>query len=432
MTKRDMTNGNEAFVIVGGAWGDEGKGKIAHSKLEQLAGIRVTSDVLANFPTEDRKKIVGVRYNGGANAGHTQVIALTDESPLVRLGEDGLPLVNKKFHFSRVEKTDKGWILKLKTRSLPSSVMVPGVSAMIGPRCVVHLETLRKEIEDMQTAGVRDIHDRLYIAFNAHVVEDYHQHEDRMIEARKAVTNGKVVGTTGQGIGPCNAGKANRFNRRVEDVPEFQELGQVVDTRKQFQNWLSNGSWKMVGEGAQSMMLDIDWGNYPCVTSAGTYPMEIFSTGLPMSIKMNVIMTLKAYTTKVGKHAASEFMKDAVANIIADIGGEYGTVTGRRRQVEYLNLDWLSDLMWSIQPANGDLIVVINKGDILPEVAAVLYDKFCQKQEKLAFGFVRNGKVQYFDDLQSFEAALAIELTELGVAKTIFSHTPMADPDMFN
>ena len=253
-----------------------------------------------------------------------------------------------------------------------------------------------------------------------------------MIEARKAVTNGKVVGTTGQGIGPCNAGKANRVNRRVEDVPEFQELGQVVDTRNQFQNWLSNDSWKVVGEGAQSMMLDIDWGNYPCVTSAGTYPMEIFSTGLPMSIKMHVIMTLKAYTTKVGKHAASEFMKDAVANIIADIGGEYGTVTGRRRQVEYLNLDWLSDLIWSSQPANGDMIVVINKGDILPEVAAVLYDKFCQKQEKLAFGFVRNGKVQYFDDLQSFEAALAIELTELGVAKTIFSHTPMADPDMFN
>lgn len=391
------------YTVLGGAWGDEGKGKITFSLLQKLTNTIITPHTYTNFPSVSNNfnpqlltdgSLVCVRFNGGSNAGHTNVI------------KDG-------------EKQ-----LVLKTNQVPSGILVPGVVCVIGPKCVVNYEKMCEEISKLEEIGINDIRKRLLIAHNAHVVTKEHIEMDKNMEAERRKT-GNAIGTTCQGIGPCNAGKALRTNKRVEDFPEFNNVGTIINTRKFFENHRSI-DLSFVFEGAQSVELDIDWGDYPYVTSSGTYQHEIYSTGLYQNLRSNTtILVFKSYETYVGDKKFQP--DDPVFNEIAKIGHEYGTVTKRPRQVNYLDLTRLQSTIYSAKPAKGDVMIVFNKHDVLEEI----YKTFGEK----AFG-VKNieGNTQNFSSMEEMKSLIVKTCINIGIKpdNVIFTNSPCADVNMWS
>jgi adenylosuccinate synthase len=308
------------LVVVGAQWGDEGKGKI--------------TDLLA-----DRADAV-VRFQGGNNAGHTIV-------------RDG-----------------KTWKLHL----IPSGILHPGKTCVIGNGVVIDPKILTDELDELRRRGVDT--SSLRISANAHLIMPYHLMLDHAGEARL----GKLqIGTTRRGIGPCYADKAARLGIRVQDLLDEKILKQkiiaalepkrlslrpfakdpaldlqgmteeyltyghrlesyIADTIRLVQERLDDGH-TVVFEGAQGALLDIDHGTYPFVTSSNPVAgAACIGAGVGPKDIDEVWGVTKAYGTRVGAGPFPTEVDGDFGDMLRERGGEYGTTTGRARRVGWLDL----------------------------------------------------------------------------------------------
>lgn len=329
-------------VILGAQWGDESKGG--------------TTDFLAEGAD------IVARYQGGDNAGHTIVI-----------GED-------KFVF----------------HLLPSGVLHPNTVNVIGNGVVINLETLFGEISDLEACGV-EVGDRLKISSRAHLILPYH----RIMESWDDLGSGLKLGTTARGIGPTYSDKMNRHaGIRVADLLDFElfqkkldfnlaakgyaldQIGgeidrqalleqyyvyseqlapYVADTPELLNDALRTGK-RILFEGAQGTMLDVDFGTYPYVTSSNT-TVGAVCTGLgvgPQAIH-RVLGVSKAYVTRVGGGPFPTEMPPDLDEEIRGIGEEYGATTQRPRRCGWLDL---VALRYAAQ-VNGFTGLALTKFDVL-------------------------------------------------------------------
>ncbi len=315
-----MNTSRNAVVIVGGQWGDEGKGKVVDL-------ISPAFDVVA-------------RYQGGHNAGHT------------------------------VKFEDRHFALRL----VPSGICRKGVLNVIGNGLVVDPRALVSEIEGLRAAGV-EVGENLKISDRAHVILPTHALLDGARETALASAN---IGTTSRGIGPAYESKANRSGIRVADfvdperfvalarpllthhaavlshfygldAPDVDETiavyldcarklaPHVADTRALLHERLAAGA-RLLCEGAQGVMLDVDHGTYPFVTSSSCGPGGACTgLGIPPSAIGAVVGIMKAYTTRVGSGPFPTELFDETGERIRKRGNEFGTVTGRPRRVGWFD-----------------------------------------------------------------------------------------------
>jgi adenylosuccinate synthase len=302
-------------AVIGAQWGDEGKGKIV--------------DWLS-----ERAEIV-VRFQGGHNAGHTLVIGGVE----------------------------------YRLSLLPSGVVRPGKLSLIGNGVVVDPWALLKEIDAIAAKGVTVSPDNLRIAENVSLILPSHGEIDR---ARERARGGGAIGTTGRGIGPAYEDKAGRRAIRLCDLADPATLGAKLDEILRHHNALlraldapeaerapleqslreiaprllpyADTVWerldqarragrRILFEGAQGIMLDVDHGTYPYVTSSITHPAQAAAgTGLGVRSVGYVLGITKAYTTRVGSGPFPTELTDAIGETLGARGKEFGVVTGRKRR----------------------------------------------------------------------------------------------------
>ncbi|HVN11153.1 MAG TPA: adenylosuccinate synthase [Kineosporiaceae bacterium] len=332
-----------AVVLVGAQWGDEGKGK--------------ATDTLG-----DRVDYV-VKYNGGNNAGHTVVV-------------DGE---------------------KYALHLLPSGILTPGCVPVIGNGVVIDLGVLFEEIDALTARGVDC--SRLLVSAAAHVIAPYNTTMDKVTER---FLGKRRIGTTGRGIGPTYADKMNRIGIRVEDLFDTGILRQkveaaldlknqilvkiynrrsitvdetvaellahaerlrpmVVDCSLRLNRALDEGG-TVLFEGGQATMLDVDHGTYPFVTSSNaTAGGACTGSGVAPTRIDRVIAVAKAYTTRVGEGPFPTELDDADGRRLREVGGEYGTTTGRPRRC-----GWYDPLVVRYAARiNGVTDLVLTKLDVL-------------------------------------------------------------------
>ena len=287
-------------VVVGAQWGDEGKGKIV------------------DYLCEDAGLVV--RYSGGANAGHTVVW--------------------------------KGETYKLHL--VPSGVISPGTDVVLGSGMVIDPESLFDELDTLTNQGV-DWKGRVFISDRAHLVLPEHKSTDKEMDAKRR----NPIGTTGRGIGVAYAQKSNRDGIRVADICEDQfiktlrreehdflspyipRLREMSVNLRAFMN--EREEVNVLYEGAQGVLLDIDIGTYPYVSSGCSAASGAAVGGAigPRDID-EVLGVFKAYTTRVGNGPfPSEFTEERdgdLGDVIRELGHEYGVTTGRPRRTGYLDL----------------------------------------------------------------------------------------------
>ena len=303
-----------AIVLVGAQWGDEGKGKAT-----DLLGSRVDAVV---------------KFNGGNNAGHTIVIG-----------------------------TEK-YALHL----LPSGILTPGCTPVIGNGVVIDLGVLFQEIDGLNARGVDT--SKLVVSGSAHVIAPYNRTLDKVTER---FLGSSRIGTTGRGIGPTYADKMSRIGIRVQDlfdadvlrakvsgalnlknqvlvkiynrkgfdveavVSELasyaERLGPMVtDTPLLLEQMLDRGE-TIVLEAGQATLLDVDHGTYPFVTSSNaTAGGACTGSGIPPTRISRVVAVIKAYTTRVGEGPFPTELDDAKGELLRNAGAEFGTTTGRPRR----------------------------------------------------------------------------------------------------
>jgi adenylosuccinate synthase len=308
------------IVIVGAQWGDEGKGKITDLLAERAGAV--------------------VRFQGGNNAGHTIV------------------------------RGDVEWKLHL----IPSGILYPGKRCVIGNGVVIDPKVLIEELDGLRARRV-DV-SGLRISSNAHLIMPYHLLLDSAGEAK---LGSRQIGTTRRGIGPCYADKAARLGIRVQDLldekilkkkivaamepkrlslrpfekdpmldlhamtEEYLTYGHrleqhIADTAKLMWDLLDEGQ-KVIFEGAQGAMLDIDHGTYPFVTSSNPLSgAATVGTGVGPKDIDEIWGVSKAYTTRVGAGPFPSELHDEMGELIRTRGGEFGTTTGRPRRTGWLDL----------------------------------------------------------------------------------------------
>lgn len=253
-----------------------------------------------------------IRYNGGNNAGHTI------------------------YHEGK----------KIVTHSIPCGV-IHGVKSIIGPGCVVNVKHFFAELKELQDAGIRT-EGLVFIANNAHVITEEHLTEDRQDNA---------IGTTKRGNGPAYRDKYSRKGIRAEQVAELQPY--LVDLYEEFYGQSNRTYCRILFEGAQGFGLDVDWGDYPYVTSSHCTVGGAILNGVPPKYIRNIWGVAKIYETYVG---AKSFQPDEkVFDKIRELGVEYGATTGRPRQCNWMNMESLV----KAARINGCNKIVINKVDIL-------------------------------------------------------------------
>jgi|TARA_Y100000310_G_scaffold91835_2_gene89366 adenylosuccinate synthase len=264
------------IAVIGAQFGDEGKGKII--------------DFLAE------KADVVVRFNGGNNAGHT------------------------------IKIKDKTTILHL----IPSGILHKEAINIIGNGLVIDPKFLMQEIENLKNKHVKVSPDNLVLSENAHIILEKHIKEDK--------EKNKRLGTTSRGIGPAYTDKVARSGLRVIDYinknNEFsKKISPFVKNTTLFINNLIAKNKKILFEGAQGTLLDIDFGTYPYVTSSNSTAGGI-CTGLGIGPKTigNVLGIAKAYITRVGSGPLPTELKDDVGKQIQEKGKEFGSTTGRSRR----------------------------------------------------------------------------------------------------
>ena len=262
-----------------------------------------------------------IRYNGGNNAGHT-------------IYHDG-----KKF----------------VTHSIPSGVFF-GIKSIIGPGCVVNVDHFFKELKELEDGGIKTA-GLVFIADNAHIITDEHIAEDRQ---------DNTIGTTKRGVGQAYRDKHWRKGLRAEQIPALKPY--LINMYEEL--YQSDKIFRVLFEGAQGFGLDIDWGDYPYVTSSGCTVGAAISNGVPPKRIRNVWGVTKVYETYVGM---KDFQpEDPVFEEIREKGAEYGATTGRPRQCNWLNI---SNFIKAVD-INGVNKIVFNKADILRDVGVwKAYDK---------------------------------------------------------
>lgn len=335
------------MAVVGAQWGDEGKGKIVDLLCEHFDLV--------------------TRYHGGHNAGHT-----------VRFG-------------------DRHYSLHL----VPSGVLHPGKLCILGNGMVIDPKALIDEIETLRAAGVV-IDDNLKISESAHTILPYHTALDL---AREEAAGAAKIGTTGRGIGPAYESKIARYGIRIGDlldVPVLREkirialseknplleqvygkkpfdIGELTDTYAKygetFRSRITNTTLlvnramdegkRVMFEGAQGLMLDIDHGTYPFVTSSNCVVGGI-ATGLGIAPnRINAVVAVaKAYTTRVGSGPFPTELDDATGEHLRKRGNEFGTTTGRPRRTGWLDLPVLR----TAKMLNSIDSIALTKLDVLDEV----------------------------------------------------------------
>ena len=331
-------------VVVGAQWGDEGKGKIVDWLSER-------ADVV-------------VRFQGGHNAGHTLVIG------------------------------DKTYKLSL----LPSGVVRPGKLSVIGNGVVVDPWALSAEIEKLKAQDVAITHENLRIAENATLILPFHRELDVMRE--EAAGDGKI-GTTGRGIGPAYEDKVGRRAIRVQDLRNLATLGPKIDRLLLHHNALRRGlgreeiskdalikdlaeiapkvtpyvdvTWDLLDkarkagerilfEGAQGALLDVDHGTYPFVTSSNTVSAQAATgAGIGPGALGFVLGIAKAYTTRVGAGPFPTELTDEIGETIGQRGHEFGTVTGRKRRCGWFD----AVLVRQVAKVSGISGIALTKLDVL-------------------------------------------------------------------
>ncbi len=330
-------------VILGTQWGDEGKGKIV--------------DLLAE------KSDFVVRFHGGNNAGHT-IIANGKKYPL---------------------------------HLIPSGVLHLNTNCVIANGVIVDLEVLASEI-DMFTADGVKLDGRLFISDRCHLILPFHKALDLAYENARG---DKKLGTTARGIGPCFADKVSyngiriyelknwdlfvekfvfqaemknkildsfgvaplNTERELERLAELREkvLPFITDTYQLLQKAISENK-KILMEGAQAVMLDVDFSPYPFCTGSNTIPGAINTgAGIPMQKIGTISGVVKAYTSRVGSGPFPTELKDKLGDELRDKGKEVGTTTGRPRRVGWLDLEAVK----FATEVSGATEVMITKIDIL-------------------------------------------------------------------
>ncbi len=339
-------------IVVGTQWGDEGKGKIV--------------DLLTKYAH------IIVRFQGGNNAGHTLVVE----------GEKYI------FHL------------------IPSGILYEDKICMIGNGVVLDPSVLIEEMDQLASMGKEVTTDRLKISLNTHLIMPYHKALDHAREASKS--EGKKIGTTGRGIGPCYEDKIGRNGIKMVDLldqdlfmeklqenikeknfilekmlgangldaekiyQEYQEYAErltpyvdnvsviIDEARKQGKNILF--------EGAQGTQLDIDHGTYPFVTSSNTVAGGACAgAGIGPSKIDTVLGICKAYTTRVGGGPFPTELKDEIGDHLQAKGAEFGATTGRRRRCGWLDGVVLKDAV----RLNGVDGLVITKLDVLSGIKQI-------------------------------------------------------------
>lgn len=243
---------------------------------------------------------------------------------------------------------------KCKTHLIPCGIFY-GVPSIIGPDCVVHQSSFEKEIQILNAQGFNT--DLVKISPKAQLITDTHIEEDK--------AQYQSQGSTSTGIAPCYRDKYARKGIQVKDVPFF---------KKYLWNEVLYGN--VLCEGAQGFWLDINQGNYPYVTSSTTLPYGACCLGFPPQCIQTIYGVSKIYDTRSGIDPLfpENLLDDKELALIAEKGHEYGTTTGRRRKVNWLNLDKLIE---AIQ-ISGSTIIIISKTDVLEEVK--LFKMYNEKQ----------------------------------------------------
>ncbi|HET6836692.1 MAG TPA: adenylosuccinate synthase [Gemmatimonadales bacterium] len=335
------------LVVVGAQWGDEGKGKLV--------------DVLA-----ERADLV-VRYQGGANAGHTVVIG------------------------------DKQFIL----RQIPSGILHPQVTCIIGNGVVLEPENLFKELDSLHERGI-DTEGRLYISDRAHLVLPYH----KLLDA--ASEKSQNLGTTGRGIGPAYEDKYGRRGVRVADLRRVEcartALTERVRRANQLLELMGSGERanldehlrlverlaprllplaadaglmvyraiqerrRVLLEGAQGALLDVDHGTYPYVTSSNTTAGgAAVGAGIGPTAIDGVLGVVKAYTTRVGNGPLPTEAGPPYGERLRELGGEFGAVTGRPRRCGWFD----ATVVRYATRVNGLTGLAVTKLDVLDSFAEI-------------------------------------------------------------
>lgn len=311
-----------AFIVLGAQWGDEGKGKM--------------TDYLAEEAN------VVVRYQGGNNAGHT-----------VEVGEK-----------------------QYKLHLIPSGILHDEKLNVIGNGVVVDPKAFFTEIDYLKEEGVKVTPEKLIVSDRAHVIMPYHKVLDKLKEKARGKND---IGTTGKGIGPCYTDKFERCGIRVCDLidkevfkeklkdniemknkyivnvlggeplsfeeiyEEYSNYGEelkpfVKDTSVRVYNEIKEDK-TVLFEGAQGMLLDIDYGTYPYVTSSNTTAGGVANgVGIGLNMITNAVGIAKAYTTRVGKGPFPTELEDETGEWIREKGHEYGVTTGRSRRCGWLDI----------------------------------------------------------------------------------------------
>ena len=281
------------------------------------------------------------RWAGGSNAGHTIYVNNT----------------------------------KYKTHIVPAGVFY-GINSVIGPGCVLHEESFYAELHTLQQWGFDT--SVVKVSPRAHIVTNVHKSEDRGNFSKK-------LGTTSSGIGPAYSDKAKRKGVRAGEALPMRYLWD-----ENFNN--SNGKKpRILCEGAQGVWLDLDWGNYPYVTSSNTFPYAACSLGFPTSKIRNIWGAIKIYDTRSGTDPEfpETLNNDADLSRIQEIGNEFGVTTGRKRKVNWLDLDRL------VRAINmtGTSDLVISKCDILEEAGVFKINRSALNfKESIQFDSMENMK----------------------------------------
>ncbi len=414
-------------VLIGAQWGDEGKGKVTDHLSE-------SADVV-------------VRYQGGNNAGHTIIV-------------DG-----ERFALTLI----------------PSGVLYPQVTPVIGNGCVIDPAVLVEEMAELDSRGIDPT--RLRISGNAHVIMPYHRKLDAVMER---FLGQQQIGTTKRGIGPAYMDKFSRHGIRVQDLFDPKILRQKLEIALKDKNriltkvynslpmdlepiieeYLAYGEslsdyvadtslllWEaqqagknIIFEGAQGTLLDIDHGTYPFVTSSNpTAGGATTGSGIGPTTIDRIIGVAKAYITRVGTGPFPTELHDETGERMVELGGEFGTVTGRRRRCGWLDL---VALKYAVR-VNGLTELAMTKLDILSHFdglkVAVAYDSLGERFNE----FPRQQRILYnchavyeelpgwntdisgvrsFDDLPK-EAKTYVEYVEeaIGIPVTMIGVGPARD-----
>jgi adenylosuccinate synthase len=296
-----------ADIVIDLQAGDTGKGKVAHHLAREHSYGAV------------------IRYNGGANAGHT-------------IYHQGTKIV---------------------THQVPVGIFY-NIPSIIGPGCVVNIAKLHEELDMLRSYGFVA---PLYIDKRCHVTTSDHVAED---------TRDTKIGTTRQGIGPTYRDKYARTGARIVDVIKYNDFSlpyEIIDIY-QFLYRSQVTNLDVLMEGAQGFQIDIDWGDYPYVTSSHCTVGAVALNGVAPRHWRNVYGVMKAYETYSGFKSFSNGTTDIKTQLIFEniqqVGEEFGATTGRKRQVRWLDLDGVVQAMY----INNVTDIIINKVDVLDKVGS--------------------------------------------------------------